>query len=207
VVFSSYTDETTKKICLLEISKPFDTRCSTFFTTTPLGSMVKLAFLPYGYDVHKALHAQGLAPTLYGRSHKPVIGADIVVMEYLPPPTPHGPGWRTLHYFHDKHPALVREKKDAIWVQLNAIVSTLKGLGFVHGDLRPNNLMIHVTQDTIVDPVTVKAVDMEWAGKVGVACYPEDRNDIVGYPGEAAGLIGPDDDTYMVGQLWNEFFT
>ena len=160
--------------------------------------MAKVSFLPYGIEVHRALSARGLAPTLLGYSQILVIGADVVVMEYLAPPTAERSGWSTLHDFYSDHAELVREKKDAIWEQLTMIVSTLKDLSFVHGDLRSNNLMIHVTQDAIVVPVTVKAIDMEWAGEVGVACYPEDRNNAAGFPGEEAGLIGPEDDEYMV---------
>jgi hypothetical protein len=164
--------------------------------------MAKLCFHPYGEEVHKALFPRGLAPAFLGSSCKPAIGASVIVMEFLPLPTVDQPGWHTLHYFDTIHPELVHEKKDAIWEQLAAILSTLKELHLVHGDLRSNNLMIHVTQDAIVVPIQLKAIDMEWGGKVGVACYPADRNDVVGFPGKAAHVIGSTDDEVMVKSWW-----
>jgi len=191
------------KICKLEISHPFDCRCSTFFTTTPPQSMAKLTFLPYGYDVHKALYDEDFAPALLGSSCKPEIGAVVVVMEYLAPPTDTVPGWITLFDLFQQRPALVHEKKESIRAKLDEIVLILKHSKFVHGDLRSNNLMICCTFDTIMDPVRVKAIDMEWAGKLGEACYPDDRNEEVGYPGKAASPIGSGDDAYMVNLWWD----
>jgi len=166
--------------------------------------MVKLAFVPYGYDVHTTLHTAGFAPTLLGCSDKPAIRASAVVMEYLPPPSNSEPGWITLFDLFERDPALVREKKDLIQAQLQAILLILSHSTFVHGDLRSNNLMIYCTLNTIVEPVRVNAIDMEWAGKLGEACYLEDRNPAVGYPGEAASYIGPRDDAQMIDHWWNE---
>src|SRR5437016_392253 len=100
VVFSSYIDENNNGPCKLEILQPFDSRCSTFLNTTPPMSMAKVSFLPYGIEVHRALSARGLAPTLFGYSQMLAIGADIVVMEYLAPPTAEQSGWSTLHDFY-----------------------------------------------------------------------------------------------------------
>jgi len=166
--------------------------------------MVKLAFLPYGHDVHEALHAAGFAPKYLGRSDKPEIGASVIIMEYLTPPSTSEPGWVTLFDLFQKDPALVRKKKELINIQLCALLDILKCFNFVHGDLRSNNLMIYCTLDTIMEPVRVNAVDMEWSGKLGTACYPEDRNPLVGYPGTAAGCIGPGDDAKMIEHWWNE---
>jgi serine/threonine-protein kinase RIO1 len=110
----------------------------------------------------KPLKLRVMPPKLLGRSHKPAISAEIIVMEYLLPPTNGKPGWITLFDLVTKHPALVDQKSGLIQVQLDAIVLVLKGSKLVHGDLRSNNLMIFCTLATIVEPVQVKAVDMEW---------------------------------------------
>jgi len=67
-----------KKEQKLDLSHPFDARCSTFFAHTIYG---KTCLLPY--EVHKALHTAGYAPDLLGCSHRPAICA--VVIEYLTP--------------------------------------------------------------------------------------------------------------------------
>lgn len=190
----------------LVFDRPFDSRCSTFFATMPKGCMVKLAFRPYGYAVHSALQAAQLAPELRGFSKKPEIGADAIVMQYLPPPARNIPGWVTLHDLAVNHRQLVFEERTEIHSRLKKIVSLLKGLDFVHGDLRPNNLMIKVVGagNAFVQPITVNVIDMEWAGKVGEAYYPGDRNGAVGYPGNAGGPIGADDDGRMVQSWWDE---
>jgi len=165
--------------------------------------MVKLAFRPYGYEVHTALQSKGFAPKLLGRSQKQEIGADAIVMHYLSPPTANEPGWVTLH---DLAFALVFQERAGIYEKLMEIVSLLKGLNLVHGDLRPNNLMIKVAEGggALVQPITVNAIDMEWAGRVSEAYYPADRNETVGYPGDAAGPIRADDDCHMIQCWWNK---
>ena len=163
--------------------------------------MVKLAFLRYGFDVHNVLHAQHYAPALLGSSRKPEIGAIAVVMEYLAPPKYNAPGWITLFDLFQKNPALVRKKADLIYAELVKVIRILSESKLVHGDLRSNNLMIYGTFDTIMEPIKVNVIDMEWAGRLGEAYYPEDRNPAVGYPGEAASCIGLGDDAHMV-NIW-----
>lgn len=168
--------------------------------------MAKLAFRPYGYVVHHALQAEQFAPELHGHSQKPEIGADAIVMEYLSPPTPDKSGWVTLYDLTISHYQMVFEKRVEIHGRLRKIVSILKSLDLVHGDFRPNNLMIKVVAggNAFVEPITVNAIDMEWAGKVGEAYYPGDRNGAVGYPGHAGGCIGADDDACMVQSWWDK---
>ena len=126
---------------------------------------MKLAFRPYGYEVHNLLHAEGFAPKLHGSSKKPEINTDAIVMEYLPPPTDDQPGWQTLHDVFMESPQLVVQGREAIRERLLAIVALLKRSYMVHGDLRSNNIMIKVTAkgSALVQPITVNAIDMEWA--------------------------------------------
>ena len=182
----------------LEFLHSFDARCSTYFALTPPVSMVKVAFRPYGYEVHKALHSQGYAPALLGFSRRPAIGADAIVMEYLPPPTNNTDGWITLFDLSAVNPVLVHEKKQKIQQELDEMILFLTNSSFVHGDLRSNNIMIFGTFSNIVEPIQLKAIDMEWAGKAGVVCYPTNRNSKVGYPGEAGGCIDSGHDAQMV---------
>ena len=46
--------------------------------------------------------------------------------------------------------------------------------GFVHGDLRPPNIIITNNGPQIID--------FDWAGKIGIACYPVDINPEVDWP-------------------------
>jgi hypothetical protein len=138
---------------------------------------------------------------LLGYSRKPAIGADAVVMEYLPHPSSNENGWTTLFDLSVANAALVHNKKELILEKLKAILLVLKNSNLVHGDLRSNNLMVYGTRFNIVEPVQLKAIDMEWAGKQGEVCYPDNRNLQVGYPGEAGKYIGLGDDAQMV-EMW-----
>jgi hypothetical protein len=161
---------------------------------------VKLAFHPYGYRVHEVLHTSGFAPKLLGASQKPEICTDAIVMEYLAPPTNLKDGWKTLHDLYLDAPHLLTSEKPAIEEVLNNLVHILEENQLVHGDLRSNNLLIYVTANSqaIVKPVRINAIDMEWAGAVGEAFYPPNRNENVGFPGVAGGLIGAHHDNFMI---------
>ena len=159
--------------------------------------VAKLVYSHYGLVVHQALQAVHQAPELYGWSHKPGIQACVYIMDFLHPPSFVLPGWYTLADLCIK--AMVATKVDVIYPVLKNIVSHLSNLGLVHGDLRPNNLMIKMEDCAfIVEPVEIKVVDFEWAGNVNIACYPHNRNEKIGYPGKPGGPIGRDDDLYMI---------
>jgi len=164
--------------------------------------VAKLVYRHYGVAVHQALHqalnweAPAFAPKLHGCSSKPGIDARVYIMEYLRPPSYDTPGWLTLARVNQD---MVAKKLDLIYPLLNEIVDRLANLELVHGDLRPNNLMIKMSDRIqIAEPVEIKVVDFEWADKVGTARYPQSLNKHIGYPGEPGGLIGPKDDCYMI---------
>ncbi|KDR64861.1 hypothetical protein GALMADRAFT_149228 [Galerina marginata CBS 339.88] len=205
VVFDTFIGED-KRIHSLVFGRPFNkSRCSIYYTATPADCMVKLTFRPYGSDVHKILHAADLAPKLVGASNIPALGATATVMVNLPPPTEDADGWMTLHDLFRVSPELVLNHQDAIFKKLELIVEVLKKQKVVHGDLRANNIMIKVSYKGkgIAEPVEVNVVDMEWSGGVGFAYYPADRNEKVGYPGEAGGVIGVEDDIIMI-KMWKQ---
>jgi len=169
-----------------------------------VNTVAKLVYRHYGVVVHQALYQpeasnpQGpnQAPKLHGWSHKPGIDACVYIMEYLLPPSFDGPGWYTLAELNQD---MVAKKLDLIYSVLTNIVNRLITLKLVHGDLRPNNIMIRMQDRTLIaKPVEIKVVDFEWADKVGVARYPQNRNEDIGYPGKAGGLIGWDDDLDMI---------
>ena len=79
----------------------------------------------------------------------------------------------------------------------------LKTSGFVHGDLRANNIMIDA--DTLNNgEVSLKLVDFDWSGAAGIALYPGSRNEELKFPGEAGGPIGQNDDLKLVNGWWNK---
>lgn len=165
--------------------------------------VAKLVYRHYGVAVHQALHqaenqaaASNFAPELHGCSSKPGIQACVYIMEYLPPPFFGTPGWLTLDKINQDR---VAKDLDLIYPLLNEIVDYLASRGLVHGDLRPNNLMIKMRDRLqILKPVEIKVVDFEWADRAGVARYPQSLGKDSGYPGEAGGLIGAGDDRYMI---------
>ena len=95
----------------------------------------------------------------------------------------------------------MHKKADLIYAELVKIIQILLESKLVHGDLCSNNLMIYGTFDTIMEPIKVNTIDIEWAGRLGEAYYPEDQNPGVGYPGEAASCIGLGDNAQMV-KIW-----
>jgi RIO1 family len=101
----------------------------------------------YDPDVHRALADEGLAPKLYDVQYD--TGLTMIIMEYLEDARP----WT------DQDRADPAKKK-----QLRAIQEVLATNGFVHGDLRPPNIL--------AKDCKVYVVDFDWAGKDGAVRYP-----------------------------------
>ena len=155
----------------------------------------KLAFGHYGSEVHQAL-APELAPRLFGVSSKPEIGASLYIMEYLTPLTCDWEGWVTLS---NLDPIFIGIEHKDICSALDVIVERLRSLKFVHGDLRPNNLMIKMTSFfQVAKPVVIKVIDFEWANVNNKGRYPLLRNSNINYPGTPGGLIEANHDADMV---------
>jgi serine/threonine protein kinase len=169
-----------------------------------VNAVAKLVYRHYGTAVHQALYqpegsdpgAPTYTPILYGCSSKPGINAYVYIMEYLGPPSFSVPGWLTLA---EANQDMVAGELESIYPVLEKIVNHLSRLNFVHGDLRPNNIMIKMrNRSHLAVPVEIKVVDFEWADKVGIARYPHNRNEEIGYPGKAGDVIGKNDDRDMI---------
>ena len=103
---------------------------------------------------------KGLAPELYDILESVRGSWKAIIMELLP--------GTSLHSLHDTD--LDNEKIRKIIDCLRNIKKTLQGSPYVHGDLRPNNLI--VTSDFNV----VKVVDFDWAGEESKVSYPLNLN-------------------------------
>ena len=74
---------------------------------------------------------------------------------------------------------------------------TLHSNGFVHGDLRPPNIL------TLEDG-TVRILDFDWAGHAGVVKYPDDLNTSVKWHEDVKcrGFIQMEHDNYQIEQIF-----
>lgn len=182
--------------------------------------IVKATYPPihkgYGVAVHEALAAAGFAPAFICElPHENILlGGELLahikplinyfVMEYLPPPSVSANGWITLDDLAIEHTMLAHSKKSLILAALRRVLELLQDKNFVHGDLRPNNIMIKIClrpkpmlfgdQDSLM----LRVIDYDWAGELGKAAYPTIRNSKINWPGEDGELIGDKDDEQMV---------
>lgn len=129
----------------------------------------------YGDDVHRHLGGKALAPKLYGVQK--VSGITMVVMEYV-----EGAFW--------PNAPTDQQKKN-----IRAVQQELRDGGFVHGDLRPSNIL--------VGDDFVKVLDFDWAGKQGETVYPSHLHPRIDWaPGAALGeKILFEHDGHMVEKL------
>ena len=74
----------------------------------------------------------------------------------------------------------------------------LHGLGFVHGDFRPNNVLVQIENGI---PTQIQVVDFDLSGKRGQAKYPSYLNteEILWAEGVASnGLLEPVHDIHFI---------
>ena len=179
----------------------------------PVSVLVKLVKGKYADDVHRLLAKHGLAPKLYGQIQ--VEGAPTAyVMEAL------GSSWETLHDVLQKSKGGCKSKlghdhKEGVRLSLKLVLDLLQCMGFVHGDMRPNNIMVQVDEQHLpsisnTDGVAnVRIVDFDWAGSDGVVFYPDTRNnqiEDVRWPGKAGGPIEVGHDEFLVASWWRYHF-
>jgi len=93
----------------------------------------------------------------------------------------------------------IGSKLGKICSALDTLTKYLQSLNLIHGDLRPNNIMIKVQAGfEIAVPVVIKVVDFEWADVAHKGRYPLHWNAEVDYPGTPGGPIETSHDAEMV---------
>lgn len=197
---------------------------ATFDEGEPLDVAIKLIYGHYGYEVHKYLASEGVAPQLYGKSISqfqppsgPTIIPTAIVMENLTNPyeTSSEIGWIPLYTFLEYHKDLSSGDQKNIFDELFKIVKLLYKKQFVHGDLRSPNFMIKVkgTHPDYQEMVPsdnqlpqVMVIDFDWAGSAGEVQYPRSRSDRKEWPGKPGGVILLEDDWILVKNWWSQDF-
>lgn len=131
----------------------------------------------YGVDVHCKLADAGHAPVLFGVVK--VEGAHTAyVMEYLCSED----GWITLdEYANNNYQDIISR----IEAPVDRILKTMESEEVVHGDLRPNNIMVREVEGKL----EMKLVDFDWAGASGKVRYPFHRNENILWPAGAGESI------------------
>ena len=123
-----------------------------FQATADGTSVVKFVVGEYGLDAHNCLAMQNLAPkVLYSAN---LCGAWVVVV------------MEKIQNSVTLSSASMNKKLKA---SLRNAVQTLHSNNFVHGDLRPPNILA-------LEDNTVRILDFDWAGLAGVVKYPDDLN-------------------------------
>ncbi|KIO28050.1 hypothetical protein M407DRAFT_22682 [Tulasnella calospora MUT 4182] len=174
-VYTTYTteDNTERSLTLLRPLKRGNPQPLLFIATEdPLDSstikLVKLVVREYGVGVHRLLAERQFAPMLYGR--KSLEGAPTsYIMEFLSPPTYTTCRWVTLFEFFKSKDLAARYSR-AIRNALDRILTVMEEANMVHGDLRPNSVMLEVGSDKIPavcsgeeQAVNLTVVDFDWA--------------------------------------------
>ncbi|PCH36995.1 hypothetical protein WOLCODRAFT_168126 [Wolfiporia cocos MD-104 SS10] len=152
--------------------------------------VVKLVSGPYGEAVHRFLAEKRFAPTLHGFVR--LEGAPVAyVMDHL------DGDWVCLFDLLKRGSSAPFHQ--AIWNSLKQVRELLDEKGFVHGDLRSSNIMVRIVDGK----PEVKVIDFDWAGEAGKVRYPAVRNETIGWPGKAYGLIIAGHDRELLASWWS----
>lgn len=137
----------------------------------------------YGVDAHRKLAEAGFSPVLFDVVK--VKGAPAAyIMEYIPS----SDGWDTLYDYAKKH----QDVTSHIQSPLKQITDFMEKENIVHGDLRPNNILVR--QAVSSQALELKVVDFDWAGVAGEARYPWRRNEGISWPAGPGEPILPGHD-------------
>ncbi|KAG8946954.1 hypothetical protein FRC04_011249 [Tulasnella sp. 424] len=217
-VYTTYTteDNTERSLTFLRPLEESQPQYLLFITAedppdSSTHKLVKLVGKGYGVTAHRLLAERQVAPVLYGQSS--LEGAPTAyIMEYLSPPTDSQSGWVTLFEFL-KSKDLATRYSHLIGTALTRILMMMEEAKVVHGDLRPNNVMLEVNSDKTPvcsgkeQNVNLKVIDFDWAGQSGEVCYPLQRNEDITWPGDAGTPIIVGHDRLMVKDWWFKQFT
>ncbi|CAG8838437.1 38653_t:CDS:2, partial [Gigaspora margarita] len=139
----------------------------------------------YSKEAHSTCFELGLAPRLWAVNNLQQ-GWKIVVMEYLEEHKP-------LHTFNSE---LLSQTENVV---KNA-VKLFHDSGYVHGDLRDENIMAKYKNGEI----DIKFVDFDWAGREGEAKYPESLNPTINWHLDVGWhkLIKREHDNHLVDNIY-----
>ena len=158
----------------LQNMKKLNVNVEWVFEASCAGKEVVVKFVrKYGEDVHRLLASEKLAPELFSVDQLPggwlAVVMEKVVGEMMP----------------NKIQKPVKEA-------LKKAVELMRSNGYVHGDLRPQNIL--VVGDTI------SILDFDWAGKYPDARYPSQLNlQCDWHPEvECGGIIATEHDQYQI---------
>ncbi|KAF9481173.1 hypothetical protein BDN70DRAFT_558408 [Pholiota conissans] len=170
--------------------------------------LIKMVAGAYGEILHLTLARFGYASTLYG-FYKEEGLPSLYVFEQLPEDS-----WITLFDFEIQAGRTgCQPYLSDIRLSLNAILDRLEHEGLVHGDLRANNIMIHVKEGKpVVSPsapkIGLKLIDFDWGGRAGQVRYPVHRNNNIKkikWPAPIGEAIEIGHDRQLVDSWWKFF--
>lgn len=142
----------------------------------------------YGVEAHDAWAAAGIVPGLLAQPCHVAKTWQQVCMEYLTPDMPDSSGWVTMRWLMQSVEKQAEFAGKSLIVaphhlpQLHELAQKLVcrahgvevcGKRAAHGDVRPDNIMVHVKDNAVLD---LRLIDMDWAGVVGAARYPSFLN-------------------------------
>jgi hypothetical protein len=113
----------------------------------------------YGFEAHRAMAEQGLAPKIYAT--EPGLWT-MIIMEYIEGTTLHGQ-------------AADRLTEDTL-EQLEGLLRALHDAKFVFGDFRLNNILVRKADGRLL------LCDFDWAGQADKASYPWHLNSAIRWP-------------------------
>ena len=139
----------------------------------------------YSKEAHNTCFELGLAPKLWAINNLHQ-GWHIIFMEYLEE-------YQPLHTFRSE---IFSQTKNVV---KNAVKS-FHDSGYVHGDLRDENIMIKYENGKI----DIKFVDFDWAGREGEAKYPESLNPTINWHPDVGWhkLIKREHDHHLVDNIY-----
>ena len=140
----------------------------------------------YGTDTHKAWAEADLVPKLLEEPEAVGGGWQQIQMEYLSTHVSDNSGWvprswlmrprhKQMKHAHEfEHLTLAESSGSFLLDRALALLQTahatkVNGVPAVHGDARPNNIMVLMEDSKVVK---LKFIDMDWAGPEDVARYP-----------------------------------
>lgn len=167
---TSYEDETGRPINFSYRSRIAD---KLVFVADPdkssdkdLGTLCVKFTRRYSEDAHRFLAQSGHAPRLRAVMRLPG-GWNMVVMDYL-----------EYTQLCDPMLEISDEQRHEIMAKVSEAIQNLHDAGFVHGDIRPPNVLVNCRMPTSTDGIKIYFIDFDWAGCQGEAVYPTRVNTV-----------------------------